>query len=261
LPIVPRPTPRSPRRARIIDIHTHLVPSGDDGVATVEEGFALCRQAATRGTSLLYGTPHVNADLPLTSQREGAVRADANRLAKLLEAVGLEFRVGFEVHPTVTLQDPDLMRYRLDGLDAMLLECPLESGTGFLLDQIFAAAERIESAGLLPVLAHPERSPAFLMEQDAAADAARRGWLLQVTGASVLGQNGDAVTRFTWSLLERGNAQLVASDAHRPDRPPFLDEALALLSQRLGRRRGLGLLDGTALEFAMMTDPASPGDS
>jgi hypothetical protein len=104
-----------------------MVPSGDDGVATVEEGFALCRQAAKRGTYLLYGTPHVNDDLPLTSERERIVRGNAKRLTELLHAMGLELRVGFELHPSVALRDADLRRYRLDGFDAVLLECPLET--------------------------------------------------------------------------------------------------------------------------------------
>ena len=234
-----------------------MVPSGDDGVATVEEGFALCRQAAKRGTYLLYGTPHVNDDLPLTSERERIVRGNAKRLTELLHAMGLELRVGFELHPSVALRDADFRRYRLDRFDAVLLECPLESDTGYGVDQIFAAADRIESAGLLPVLAHPERSPAFLTEQRAGGEAARRGWLLQVTAASLLGRNGDEVARFAWSLLEHHNARLVASDAHRPDRPPFLDGALTVLSRRLGRRRAAGLLDGTALGVAAVREPAS----
>jgi protein-tyrosine phosphatase len=240
---------------RIVDIHTHMVPSGDDGVATVEEGFELCSQAASRGTSLLYGTPHVNDDLPLTSERETVVRANAKRLGELLEAVGLEFRVGFELHPTVTLRDADLRRYRLDRFDAILLESPLETGTDYGVDKIFAAAERIESAGMLPVLAHPERSPAFLAEPSAAAEAARRGWLLQVTAASLGGRYGDEVSGLAWSLLEGGNARLVASDAHRPTRPPFLDDALELLLRRLGRRRAGRLLDGSALGMAAATEP------
>jgi protein-tyrosine phosphatase len=234
-----------------------MVPSGDDGVATVDEAVALCTQAASRGTSLLYGTPHVNDDLPLTSERERVVRGNAKRLTELLQPAGLELRVGFEVHPTVTLRDADLRRYRLDHFDAVLLECPLERGPRCGVEQVFAAAERIESAGLRPVLAHPERSPAFLTEQPTAAEAARRGWLLQVTAASLFGRDGDEVARFAWSLLERGNAQLVASDAHRPDRPPFLDEAFALLSRRLGLRRAVGLVDGTALDVALISQPAS----
>jgi protein-tyrosine phosphatase len=240
-----------------MDIHTHMVPSGDDGVQTIDEAVRLCSDAASRGTALLYGTPHVNDDLPLTAEREQLVRSNAHRLGDLLRAGGLEIRVGFEVHPTVILGDTDLRKYRLDGYGAILLECPLERTAADGVEQIFGAADQIESAGLLPVLAHPERSPAFLTEPSAASEAARRGWLLQATAASLFGRDGDEVARFAWSLLERLDAQLVASDAHRPDRPPFLDEALALLSRRLGHRRATRLLDGTALSVAAVSEPAS----
>lgn len=233
-----------------------MVPSGDDGVKTIDDAVLLCTAAATRGTALLYATPHVNGELPLTQARDRLVRANAARLLDLVRAEGLDIRVGYEVHPTVVLRGDDLGRYRLGGYQAILLECPLEPGAEFGADLVIAAAERIESKGLLPVLAHPERSPGFLKEQVAAADAARRGWLLQVTAASLLGQHGDDITRFTWSLLDRGHARLVASDAHRPDRPPFLDEALELLSRRLGLRRGVGLLDASALALAAVSEPA-----
>src|SRR5438876_6558561 len=115
------PFPRSLRRARIVDVHTHMVPSGDDGVATVEEGFALCRQAAKRGTYLLYGTPHVNDDLPLTSERERIVRGNAKRLTELLHAMGLELRVGCELHSCFALRDAALQRSPLDSLRSALL--------------------------------------------------------------------------------------------------------------------------------------------
>jgi tyrosine-protein phosphatase YwqE len=66
----------------------------------------------------------------------------------------------------------------------------------------------------------------------------------------LLGRHGDIVGRFAWSLLERAEAQIVASDGHRPDRPPFLDEVLAAISSRFGDRRAAQLLDGSALRSA-----------
>jgi protein-tyrosine phosphatase len=237
-------------RARLVDIHTHMVPSGDDGVKTIEEAVELCSAAAKRGTSLMYVTPHVNEDLPLPPDREALVRANAARLNELLQEDGLEVRVGFEIHPIVAKEEPDLVRYRLDSLDAVLLECPLDEGPRYAIEPIFSAAERVEAAGLLPVLAHPERSPAFLTTYGAANDAARRGWVLQVTAASLAGRDGEQVRKFAWSLLEEGHADVVASDAHRPDRPPFLDDAFRALAGRFGEARAVALLDGSALAAA-----------
>ena len=235
---------------RIVDIHTHMVPSGDDGVKTIDEAVELCSAAAKRGTAVLYVTPHVNEDLPLLPEREAGVRASAARLGELLQDHGLEVRVGFEIHPIVANEEPDLGRYCLDSFDAMLLECPLDAGPRYAIEAIFSAAERAEAAGLLPVLAHPERSPAFLTTDGAAIDAARRGWLLQVTAASLSGRDGEQVRKFAWTLVEEGRASVVASDAHRPDRPPFLDHAFRALAGRFGKTRAAALLDGSALAAA-----------
>jgi len=237
-------------RAGLVDIHTHMVPSGDDGVKTIEEAVELCSLAAAKGTTLMYVTPHVNDDLPLSREREQLVRLNAARLGELLERERLEVRVGFEVHPTVANRDHDLGRYRLDLFDAVLLECPLESGVEYGVERIFEAAERLEAVGVLPVLAHPERSPAFLAGPAAAKAAAQRGWQLQVTAASLFGRYGEAVAALAWSLLEERHATLVASDAHRPDRPPFLDDALTALAERFGASRAAALLDGSALTTA-----------
>jgi hypothetical protein len=53
-------------------------------------------------------------------------------------------------------------------------------------------------------------------------------------------------------LLEAGDAHIVASDGHRPNRPPYLDEALPILSDRLGRWNAVSLLDASALRGAAL---------
>src|SRR3989442_306991 len=138
-----------------------MVPSGDDGVATIEEALTLCREAAYRGTSVLYVTPHVNEELPLTSQRERSVRENARELSRLLVPDGLEIRVGFELNPAIGLPGDEARRYALDGYGAVLVECPLEA-VATDVTPIFVTAEKVEAVGLLPILAHPERSPALL---------------------------------------------------------------------------------------------------
>ena len=59
---------------RFVDIHSHVVPSGDDGVQSVSEGLALATDAFEHGTRLLYATPHVSPALPLTDDRERRIR-------------------------------------------------------------------------------------------------------------------------------------------------------------------------------------------
>jgi protein-tyrosine phosphatase len=240
-------------RSLFVDCHSHVVPSGDDGVSGVPEGVALCRDAASHGTKVLFATPHVWPHLPLTDERETAVR---EAFATIRASAGLELRLGWELTPTGALLTEDPGRYRLEGTDAVLMEVPFTGGTGTLV----ALAELTTAAGLRPVIAHPERTEAVL-DRPATADAlAERGWLLQINASSLLGRHGGEAAEVGWDLLERRIATVVASDGHRPTRPPQLDAAYALAQRRLGDENALRLFDGTALGL-VDAEPQAPAQS
>jgi protein-tyrosine phosphatase len=228
-----------------VDVHSHVVPSGDDGAQNVEEGLELCRAAAARGTSVLFATPHVWPHLVLTEERELAVRAAYEEMAA---SVALDLRLGFELTPSPRLLDDDLNRYRLDGLDAVLMEVPFHGS----LRLAEALAEYAEGFGLTPVIAHPERSGRVVEAPGSVAAWHERGWLLQLNSTSLLGYHGPDVEATAWTLVERGLADLVGSDGHRVARPPFLDEAYRLVRARLNGREGVAarLFDGRALGLA-----------
>jgi protein-tyrosine phosphatase len=223
-----------------VDCHSHVVPSGDDGAGGVGEGAALCHEAARHGTRLLFATPHVWPHLTLTDARENQIRWAFDRVRA---AAGLELRLGWELTPAPPLLDEDPNRYRLEGTDAVLMEVPFMGPA----DLLIALAELTSSAGLQPVIAHPERTEAVLDRPALADELAERGWLLQVNASSLLGRHGEDAANVGWDLIERGMATIVASDGHRPTRPPHLDEAYELVARRLGRDQALPLFDGTAL--------------
>jgi protein-tyrosine phosphatase len=233
-----------------VDCHSHVVPSGDDGAATVQDGIALCRDAAQHGTGVLFATPHVWPYLTLTEEREAEIREAYERM---LPHAGLELRLGFELTPALPLLDEDPHRYVLEGTDCVLMEVPF-SGP---VDMLVALAEHVESAGLRPIIAHPERTEAVLADPLVAEELAAHGWALQVNATSLLGRHGPEPEALGWSLLERGLGRLVASDGHRPTRPVRLDEAYSVAEQRFGER-ALEWFDGSVLGVtATPSRPAS----
>ena len=231
-----------------VDVHSHVVPSGDDGVTSIEAGLELCREAARRGTSVLFATPHVWPQLPLSPEREEAVRSAHADMARRAASYGLDLRLGFELTPTPELLEEDLSRYRLGGLPAALVELPFAGP----LDVLERVAEEIEATGLTPVLAHPERADAVIDDPEVASGYAERGWLLQLNATSLLGRHGPEPQETGWLLMERGVAALVASDGHRRTRPPFLDEVYAAARRRIGARAE-ALFDGSALPLLRTT--------
>jgi protein-tyrosine phosphatase len=233
-----------------VDVHSHVVPSGDDGAGTVEEGRALCVSAAAHGTGLLFATPHVWPELPLTPERERAVR-EAH--AEVAARAGLELRLGFELTPTRALLRQDPRRFLLEGTEAVLVEVPFVGSAGDLL----LVAAHIEAAGLQPVIAHPERTEPVLSRPGLAGELAGRGWLLQINASSLLGRHGPAPEALGWRLVEDGMAALVASDGHRRARPAHLDEAYAAAVGRVGEAAARPLFDGSALGLARVSEPAA----
>jgi protein-tyrosine phosphatase len=227
-------------RPAFVDCHSHVVPSGDDGAGSVEDGIALCREAARHGTEILYATPHVWPHLTLTGSREARVREAFERLRG---SAGLELRLGWELTPTRALLDEDPHRYVLEGTDYVLMEVPFTGPA----DELSALAELTESEGLRPVIAHPERTEAVLDRPALADELAERGWLLQVNATSLLGRHGEDAADLGWDFLEREVATIVGSDGHRPSRPPHLDEAYDLAVRRFGETRARPWFDGSAL--------------
>jgi len=222
-----------------VDCHSHVVPSGDDGAATIEDGVALCRSAAEHGTAVLFATPHVWPYFTLAPEREQEIRAAFERMRP---HAGLELRLGFELTPAAPLLVEDPHRYVLEGTNRVLMEVPFTGPA----DLVFSLAELVESEGLRPVIAHPERTEAVLDDPTIAEELAARGWALQVNATSLTGRHGPEIEELGWSLVERGVATVVASDGHRSTRPAHVDDAYRLARERIGDRAE-SLFDGTAL--------------
>jgi protein-tyrosine phosphatase len=238
--------------AGFVDVHSHVVPSGDDGSRTIEQGLALCRLAVEAGTEILFATPHVHApwdSYPWTPGREEVyLRSLAEMQAEVAEW-GLDLRRGWEVYPSeVATRDPS--DFVLDGTRGVLVEFP---GSWLEIEDSIAvvteAVVGVEAAGLVPVLAHPERNRAVAAKPECVRPLVERGALLCLNAPSVLGVHGSTAESTAWMLLDLGLIHLAASDAHSDSRPPTLDAAYDLVRERLGDAAARRLFDGSALPW------------
>jgi protein-tyrosine phosphatase len=229
---------------RFVDIHSHVVPAGDDGVQSASEGLALASDAFAHGTRLLYGTPHVSPALPLTPDRERAIQ---KAFSALRERAPLELHLGYELTPMPSLLEDEPERYALEQTEHVLVEIPFTGSAGLFLE----VGAWIERAGLTPVVAHPERTEAVLTNPGLADELAERGWLLQVNASSLLGRHGPEREREGWRLIDDALAAVVASDGHRASRPMLLDHAYELTRARVGEARAQRLFNGSALGLAV----------
>jgi len=235
-----------------VDVHSHVVPSGDDGACGIEAGLALCRRAYESGTDVLFATPHAHASwdtFPRTPERDATYRAMLPVMQAEVATWGLDLRRGWEVYPTVVAPD-DVAEYTLEGTRAVLVEFP---GSWVQLDdaiEIVTGAGRIvERAGLVPVLAHPERCRAVAEDPQCVRPLVERGWLLCANAPSFLGRHGPTAERTAWALVDAGQIALAASDGHSDTRPPMLDEAYEVVLESRGEAVARRLFTGVALPW------------
>jgi protein-tyrosine phosphatase len=220
----------------VIDLHCHVLPGFDDGPSTLEQSLALARAAAEAGTTVLAATPHVRADYSFPPEEVRPAVEELNRSLGTAE-VPIEVVPGGEVAITslVELTEHELAAVTLDGGPCLLVESPYV-WTGDVLERILSDAQGL---GLLPILAHPERSPCFLGDLDRLRALVERGVLCSITAGSMAGRFGRPVRTFTARLFEAGLVHDVASDAHGGhQRPPGLRVGFEQLDRELP-----GLLD------------------
>ena len=115
---------------------------------------------------------------------------------------------------------------------------------------VVEAAELVEAAGLVPVLAHPERCRAVADDPESVRPLAERGWILCLNAPSLVGGHG-ATRRahLVGAARRRARRASPPPTATRVARPPTLDAAYRVVRERRGDEIALPLFDGRALPW------------
>ncbi len=217
----------------MIDLHTHLLPGIDDGPDTIEESLELAAAMVADGVTIAACTPHVRDDHGTTPETMEAALAHL-RLALRAASIPLDARGGGEIalERLAGLDAGALARFGLGGNPRLLLlEFPY-AGWPLALPSILAG---LGAAGIVALIAHPERSAEVQESPARLAPLIEAGAYVQLTAGSLDGSAGPASARCAQTLLDRGLAQVVASDSHG----------------RAIRRSGLGALSTTLDDEAL----------
>lgn len=215
----------------MIDTHCHLLPGLDDGPKNEREALDLARSLVAQNVAHVLCTPHYSRLFP-TSHADASERLNVLTAGLLVAGLPLELSLAAEVDPALSVSAPiEELALRAIADRFLLVEVLPNTQPSF-----FAAVhERIQSASLVPVFGHPERSRAVQRHPNVLDPFRRDGALVQVVAPSLLGRWGGSVAAAAWRLVDTGRADLLGSDAHGPRRRrAHLLEACDLLEERLG---------------------------
>ena len=230
----------------MIDIHAHILPGVDDGPKHWSETLQLCQIASEVGISTMVATPHFIPGAYTRGVREGA------RLLKELEKglegedIALEVFLAAEIEPF-----PEMIQWiegdRLPLYPSrkhILIEAPMFSLPPWLEELL----GDITASGLIPILAHPERSP--MASTSLPGELVSTGGEIQLDAGSLLGFWGREAQKWAWKMVNNGWVSYVASDSHRAGirDPRLLERAHKALVKEVGENLARDLTEGNPLK-------------
>ena len=199
----------------MVDIHCHILPEVDDGAWDMEAAVAMAKIARDSGVKKIITTPHFKGE-PKSLEAVGFLMHQRRLLQSRLkrEKIEVELLPGAEV--LCVPQTMELAQVgRLPTLGTgryVLTEFYFDASAGFMDETLHG----LRQMGYLPVVAHPERYGAVQRDPELAARWFHRGIVLQINKGSVLGAFGRRAEDAAVRMLCRGNAHIIASDAHSP---------------------------------------------
>lgn len=200
----------------MVDIHCHILPEVDDGAWDMEAAVDMAKIARDSGVKKIITTPHFKGE-PKSLEAVGFLMHQRRLLQSRLkrEKIEVELLPGAEV--LCVPQTMELAQVgRLPTLGTgryVLTEFYFDASAGFMDETLHG----LRQMGYLPVVAHPERYGAVQRDPELAARWFHRGIVLQINKGSVLGAFGRRAEDAAVRMLCRGNAHIIASDAHSPE--------------------------------------------
>lgn len=219
-----------------IDIHSHLLPSVDDGCKTFEESLACVHQLQDAGFVGSICTPHVygeDSDCNFIQHIRGWV----DQFQQQLEAAGVRYRVwpGGELR---------LFDGVVDWLESH--EVPtLANSRCVLVDfwdstwpkWIMPAFEWLVAKDYRPILAHPERMACARQLETQIDELLAMGVWLQGNFRPMTGHDGRESDGWVRLLLRENRYRFMATDVHRPHSLGDRLDGMHLVEQEFGRSK------------------------
>jgi protein-tyrosine phosphatase len=223
-----------------VDLHSHVLPSLDDGVQSLDESMAVLTQLRALGFEVVCATPHQKKGSFVPSREAIDAAHREVREALVERGVGVELRLGAEnfwddlfLERVQTRAQPTYTGGR-----AFLIEIDVRMAPPRFEDALF----QIRVAGLLPVLAHPERYAPF-WDVPARLEALARTSAMVVDLGALDGAHGPRQCDVARALIKKGLAHALASDVHSLADVRAAAAGIAWVKKKMGEKTVTRLLD------------------
>ncbi|MFB0946460.1 MAG: capsular biosynthesis protein [Spirosomataceae bacterium] len=209
-----------------VDVHSHILPYFDDGVAHFNQSIHLVIEFQKMGYKKLILTPHIMQSYYERSPEELATQMEELRFLLKRSGVPMLLDLAAEYY---------LDEYFFDLLEAKKPLLTLDKANRYLLVEtsfvaknefLLEAVERITDAGYIPVLSHPE-SYCFLKDNlELIRELRMKGMLFQVNINSLIGYYSKQARQTAELLINQRLVSFVGTDCRSFSQLTYLRKAM-----------------------------------
>ena len=210
----------------MIDIHSHILHSVDDGSRNVAQSLAMLKEEENQGVTDVVLTPHYRADyLP----KNGDIRLKFDELKQCAEQSGIRVNLylGQEIFSFEGVADAlkDGKVFTMNGSKYVLVEFSSKH-----VDDIPETVYMLVTNGYIPIVAHIGRY--FYANIETAREIKELGGLIQINASSICGPF--VYKRKALAFIKAGLADFVASDVHY-NRKNYMLKAYKKVEKKFGK--------------------------
>lgn len=195
-----------------VDVHSHLLPGIDDGVESVEEAIEIIRLLKSIGYRKVITTPHVMAEYYPNNREIILNKLEELKAAMKVAEVDMVLEAAAEYYLDESfmalLDTPE--KLMVFGKNYLLFETSFINEPVFLKEAVF----KINSIGLQPVMAHPERYMYIQSNFKLLEQLAERNLLFQCNLNAIEGYYSGAAKKVTKQMIKKNMVSFLGSDCH-----------------------------------------------
>ncbi|RYU94948.1 tyrosine-protein phosphatase [Emticicia agri] len=209
-----------------VDVHAHILPHLDDGASNIDQSITIIRALQALGYKKIIATPHVMSGFYNNSYE------DILQSLHLLRSILKRNNIHVEIDASAEYYLEDNL-FRLIELGEilsfgnqkkyLLFEASFISKPSYLIE----SAHRIQQAGYIPVLAHPERYIS-LNNIDTLTRLLFNGVLFQVNIGSLTGYYSKQAQEIAETLVKKNMVAFFGTNCHNESQLKSIKSAFEL---------------------------------
>lgn len=198
----------------MIDIHSHLLPSIDDGSRSFDESIRLIKSAIDVGVTDIIITPHYYPRKEFVANNETKISL-FNELTNLTSDLDINLHLGNEIFLKNNIKEliNENEVLTIAGTKFLLVELSRHEISNNVLNYI----HELQLDGYKIIMAHPERYPFFQKDINSMIPFLEQGVIFQGNIGSFFGIYGKKATDSLKKMINCNMISIIATDSHKDD--------------------------------------------